>query len=84
MGYSNVKGNHIEKTIHPCQFPVGLIERLVLGMSNPKDIIFDPYMGVGSAGIAAIAHGRKFIGADKDHEYVKLAKKELVNSKEVI
>ena len=73
----NVKGNHIEKTIHPCQFSVGLIERLVLGMSNPKDIIFDPYMGVGSAGIAAIAHGRKFIGADKDHEYVKLAKKRI-------
>ena len=78
----NVKGNHIEKTIHPCQFPVGLIERLVLGMSNPKDIIFDPYMGVGSAGIAAIAHDRKFIGADKDHEYVKLAKKRLIEFKQ--
>ena len=77
----NVKGNHIEKTIHPCQFPVGLIERLVLGMSNPKDIIFDPYMGVGSAGVAAIAHSRKFIGADIDHSYVKIAKKRLIDFK---
>ena len=77
----NVKGNHIEKTIHPCQFPVGLIERLVLGMSNPKDIIFDPYMGVGSAGVAAIAHGRKFIGADIDHSYVKISKQRLLDFK---
>lgn len=77
----NVKGNHIEKTVHPCQFPVGLIERLVLGMSNPLDIVFDPYMGVGSAAIAAIAHGRKFIGADIDHSYVKISKQRLSDFK---
>lgn len=39
----NVKGNHVEKTDHPCQFPVGLIERLVLALTNPGDIVFDPY-----------------------------------------
>ena len=73
----NVKGNHIEKTIHPCQFPIGLVERLVLGMSNANDLVFDPFMGVGSAGIAAIAHKRKFMGADTDINYVKLAKERL-------
>lgn len=77
----NVKGNHVEKTIHPCQFPVGLIQRLVLGMSNPKDVVFDPYMGVGSAGIASIIHDRKFIGADKDNDYVKIAKERLSDLK---
>ena len=71
----NVKGNHIEKTLHPCQFPVGLIERLVLGMSNPNDVVFDPFMGVGSAGIAALLHGRKFIGAEIDSKYVHEAVK---------
>ena len=77
----NVKGNHIEKTEHPCQFPVGLIERLVLGMTNPGDIVFDPFMGVGSAGIAALAHGRKFIGAEIDSKYVKIARKRLKDFK---
>ncbi len=77
----NVKGNHIEKTEHPCQFPVGLIERLVLGMTNPGNIVFDPYMGVGSAGIAALAHGRKFIGAEIDSKYVKIARKRLKDFK---
>lgn len=73
----NVKGNHIEKTIHPCQFPVGLVERLILGMSNKGDIVFDPFMGVGSSGVAAIAHGRKFIGSDTSREFVSVAKDRL-------
>src|SRR5205823_575337 len=45
----NVKHNHVEKTIHPCQFPVELVERLVLALSNPGDLVVDPYMGVGSS-----------------------------------
>ena len=43
----NVKNNHPEKTVHPCQFPVELVERLVLSMTDPDDTVFDPYMGVG-------------------------------------
>ena len=39
----NVKSNHVEKTMHPCQFPVELIERLVLSMSNEGDWVFDPF-----------------------------------------
>lgn len=35
----NVKSNHVEKTSHPCQFPVELVDRLVLALSNEKDII---------------------------------------------
>ena len=47
--FPNVKNNHPEKTVHPCQFPVELVERLVLSMTNAGDIVLDPYMGVGSS-----------------------------------
>ena len=67
----NVKSNHIEKTDHPCQFPVGLIERLVLSMSKEGDLVFDPFAGVASAGVAAAIHGRRFVGCELDHSYAK-------------
>jgi adenine-specific DNA-methyltransferase len=54
----NVKSNHVEKTEHPCQFPVELIERLVLALTNPGDVVLDPYMGTGSSVVAALLHGR--------------------------
>lgn len=69
----NVKSNHPEKTDHPCQFPVELIERLVLSMTRPGDAVFDPYMGVGSSVIAAIKHGRNGFGCDLDEHYVEIA-----------
>lgn len=67
----NVKSNHIEKTEHPCQFPVGLIERLVLALTKPGDLVFDPFAGVGSAGVAAALHGRRFWGCELLHDYAK-------------
>lgn len=66
----NVKANHIEKTVHPCQFPVGLIERLVLALTNTGQLVFDPFAGVMSAGVAAAVHGRRFWGAEVVPEYV--------------
>ena len=71
--FPNVKNNHVEKTIHPCQFPVELVERLVLSMTNPGDAVFDPYMGVGSSVIAALMHGRAAYGCDKVQQYVEIA-----------
>lgn len=71
----NVKHNHIEKTVHPCQFPVGLIERLVLSMTKPGDLVVDPYMGVGSTGVAAILHNRRSAGAEIVPEYLDIARK---------
>jgi adenine-specific DNA-methyltransferase len=65
----NVKSNHVEKTDHPCQFPVGLIERLVLSMSKPGAIVFDPFAGVASAGVASLLHGRRFWGSELDPGY---------------
>lgn len=72
--FPNVKNNHPEKTRHPCQFPVELVERLVLSMTNPGDAVLDPYMGVGSAPIAALMHGRKAYGCDIAPDYVETAR----------
>lgn len=70
----NVKANHIEKTDHPCQFPVGLIEKLVLSMTKPGQLIFDPFAGVGSSGVAAALHQRHFLGCELIPHYVRQAR----------
>ena len=72
--FPNVKSNHPEKTIHPCQFPVELVERLVLSMTNEDDAVLDPYMGVGSSVVAALMHGRRGYGCDIVPEYVDIAR----------
>ena len=74
----NVKSNHVEKTIHPCQFPVELVERLVLSMTDPGDAVLDPYMGVGSAAVAALKHGRRALGCDIVSEYVDIARERVL------
>lgn len=73
-----VKNNHPERTgLHPCQFPVGLAERAILGLSRPGETILDPFCGVGSAGVAAIAHSRSFLGIDRDPSYCAAARSRL-------
>lgn len=71
--FPNVKSNHPEKTAHPCQFPVELVERLVLSMTNKGDAVLDPYIGVGSTAIGALMHGRSAYGCDTEPEYVDVA-----------
>jgi adenine-specific DNA-methyltransferase len=78
----NVKHNHVEKTDHPCQFPVELIERLVLSMTNPGSLVVDPFLGVGSTAIAAIRHGRKAAGAEVVTSYAKKAIERIVSEAE--
>lgn len=73
----NVKSNHVEKTEHPCQFPVELIERLVLSMTNEDDWVLDPFLGTGTTIIAAIRHKRRGAGAETFARYVKLAKQRI-------
>lgn len=69
----NVKSNHVEKTCHPCQFPVALVGRLVLSLSNEGDIVFDPFLGVGSSAVAGIINKRKVAGSEIDKEYFEIA-----------
>lgn len=73
----NVKANHVEKTGHPCQFPVGLIERLILALTNEQDLVFDPFSGVGSTGVAAALRNRRFVGCELMAEYVKIAEQRI-------
>ena len=73
----NVKANHPEKTVHPCQFPIELVERCVLALTNEGGSVLDPYSGVGSAMIAALKHNRKGIGAERETDYVAIARERL-------
>ena len=75
--FPNVKSNHKEKTIHPCQFPIELAERLVLSMSKKGDTVIDPYAGVGTTLIAAIKNKRKAAGSEILKKYINIAKKRI-------
>lgn len=73
----NVKANHVEKAAHPCQFPVGLVERLVLALTNRGDNVLDPYLGVGSTAVAAVKNHRNAYGCDIVPEYIDIAKQRI-------
>jgi DNA modification methylase len=73
----NVKANHPEKTIHPCQFPIELVERCVLSMTNPGNFVLDPFSGVGSSMLAAVRHNRRAMGCERDEKYIEEAKRRM-------
>lgn len=73
----NVKANHVEKTDHPCQFPVALGIRLVKALSPIDGLVFDPFSGVASTGVAALNEGRRFLGAELNSDYAEIAEKRL-------
>jgi adenine-specific DNA-methyltransferase len=73
----NVKSNHPEKTAHPCQFPVELVERCVLALTREQDWVFDPYAGVGSSLIAAVKQNRRAMGCEKEPLYIDTARERL-------
>jgi len=73
----NVKANHPEKTIHPCQFPIELVERCVLAMTNENDWVLDPFSGVGSAMLAAVKNKRRAMGCERESNYVEEAKRRM-------
>lgn len=75
----NVKANHPEKTPHPCQFPIELVERCVLALTDPGDLVLDPFSGVGSAILAALRHGRRGLGCERDPAYIGLAKRRVAD-----
>jgi len=78
----NVKSNHPEKTEHPCQFPIELVERCVLALTNEKSWVLDPFAGVGSTIIASIKNNRNAVGIEKEERYCKLAQHRINELKE--
>ena len=78
----NVKANHVEKTDHPCQYPVAIPSRLIRALTDPEAVVLDPFMGSGSTGVAAILENRSFIGIEREPVYFKIAKKRLSDADE--
>ena len=76
----NVKANHIEKTIHPCQFPISLPKRLILALTNINDIVVDPYLGSGTTAAATALLNRRFIGAEKVKKYVEVSEERIIDA----
>jgi site-specific DNA-methyltransferase (adenine-specific)/modification methylase len=62
---------------HPTQKPVKILKRIIDLASNAGDVVFDPFMGVGSTGVAALETGRKFIGVEIDKRYFNAAARRL-------
>jgi adenine-specific DNA-methyltransferase len=77
---SNIKHNHREKTSHPCQYPVALAERVILALSNPGDLVIDPYIGSGTTAVAAVLNGRRAAGADIQEKYLAIARERLLQA----
>jgi adenine-specific DNA-methyltransferase len=73
----NVKSNHPEKTEHPCQFPIELVERCVLALTNENSWVLDPFAGVGSTIIASIKNNRNAVGIEKEELYCNIARQRI-------
>ena len=73
----NVKSNHPEKSAHPCQYPVELVQRCILALTNPGDVVFDPYAGVGTVLLASDLLERRGVMADIEPAYCALARTRL-------
>lgn len=69
----NVKAKHVEKTDHPCQYPVAIPQRLIKALAPENGLILDPFMGSGTTGVAAILTGRRFVGAEIQKEYYDIS-----------
>ena len=69
----NVKAKHVEKTAHPCQFPVALPQRLIRALAPPDGLVLDPFMGSGTTGVSSIIEGRRFVGSEIQKDYYDIA-----------
>jgi adenine-specific DNA-methyltransferase len=78
----NVKSNHPEKTEHPCQFPIELVERCILALTNEGSWVLDPFSGVGSTIIASLKNNRNAVGIEKEKEYCKITNQRIVDFNE--
>lgn len=73
-----------ERTSHPAQFPIAVIDRIVKASSNPGDLILDPFLGSGTTAIAALTLNRSVIGFEIKPEYCEIAAQRIKNHLESI
>lgn len=72
--------NIIGKKKHPTEKPVELMKILIENSSNKNDIVIDPFMGVGTTGVACKKLNRNFIGIELDENYFNIAKERINNT----
>jgi adenine-specific DNA-methyltransferase len=73
----NVKAKHVEKTAHPCQFPVALSNRLISSLSPESGLVIDPFLGSGTTAFSALQLNRNFKGSEISKTYIEIATKRL-------
>jgi adenine-specific DNA-methyltransferase len=73
----------VERTAHPAQFPIAIIERIIEACSNEGDLILDPFMGSGTTAEAALRLGRKVIGFELRADYIEIASQRLIQHSEI-
>ena len=66
--------NKSGKKVHPTQKPEGLLHRIIVSSSNQGELVLDPFFGTGTTGAVAKRLGRKYIGIEKDKNYIREAK----------
>jgi adenine-specific DNA-methyltransferase len=66
-----------ERTAHPAQFPLDLVNRLVLGFSNTGDLVLDPFIGSGTVALACLEQGRRVVGFEINERYCDVAQKRI-------
>lgn len=80
--FNKIGPDDFDRTGHPTQKPLALIEQLVRDFTDPGELICDPFAGSGTTGVAAIRLGRRFIGWEKDPKYHAIATKRLAAARE--
>lgn len=81
LQYQTARDSDDERHICPLQLDV--IERALQLWSNPGDVVWSPFMGIGSEGYVSIQQGRKFIGAELKASYFELAKRNMEMAKTI-
>ncbi len=65
------------RDLHPCQLPIKLLERIIISSTNENDVVFDPFMGVGTTALVAKLLNRNYLGCELDKKYNKIIKEKL-------
>lgn len=78
----NVKAKHVEKTDHPCQFPVAIPQRLIKALTNENALVLDPFMGSGTTGVAALIENRRFVGSELQKDYFDISVRRIKEASE--
>lgn len=74
-----LKDKPVSTKKHPTQKPISICEKLICLNTKENDVIFDPFMGSGTTGVAAVNNQRKFIGIERNKEYFDISKDRIFN-----